>query len=101
VPRGQQDALVAAFQKAYNSFWPYPKGALDDKSELANVIHSKSRTRLNNLIADTQGTIVIGGRSEGKRIEPTIVKDVQLDDVLMDESVQVIYLMVTSLTAGL
>jgi aldehyde dehydrogenase (NAD+) len=101
VPRDQQNALVAAFQKAYNSFWPYPRGALDDKSELANIIHSKSRIRLNNLITDTEGAIVIGGRSEGKRIEPTIVKDVQLDDVLMNESVQVIYLKFTSLTAGL
>jgi aldehyde dehydrogenase (NAD+) len=88
VPRSEQDALVAAFQKAYNSFWPHPKGPLDEKSELANIIHSKSQARLQKLIVDTKGTIVMGGKSEGKRIEPTIVKDVKIDDVLMDESVQ-------------
>jgi aldehyde dehydrogenase (NAD+) len=84
VPRTHQDALVAAFQKAYDSFWPHPKGPLDEKSELAHIIYSRAQTRLQNLISDTRGTIVMGGRYEGKRIEPTIVKDVKLDDVLMD-----------------
>ena|ERR1700733_5321395 len=74
----------AAFQKAYDSFWPHPKGPLDEKSELAHIIHSRAQTRFQNLISDTKGTIVMGGRCEGKRIEPTIVKDVKLDDVLMD-----------------
>jgi hypothetical protein len=80
--------LVAAFKKAGDSFWPYPKGPLDDKSELANIIHSRSRARLQALIAGTKGTIAMGGKSEGKRIEPTIIKDVKADDVLMQEFVQ-------------
>jgi aldehyde dehydrogenase (NAD+) len=87
VPRHQQEALIAAFQKAYDSFWPHQKGPLDDKSELANVIHSKSQARLQKLIADTKGTIVVGGKSEGKRIAPTIVKDVRIDDVLMEDEI--------------
>jgi len=84
VPRNQQDALVAAIRKAYDSFWPHPRGPLDAKSELANIIHSGSQARLQKLIADTRGTIVMGGKSEGKRIEPTIVKHVKVDDVLME-----------------
>lgn len=84
MPRTHQDALVSAFQKAYDSFWPHPKGPLDEKSELAHIIHSRAQTRLLNLISGTKGTIVMGGRSEGKRLEPTVVKDVKLDDVLMD-----------------
>ena len=88
VPRNQQDALVTAFKKAYDSFWPYPKGPLDEKSQLPNVnITPPSQDRIKNLIARTQGTIVMGGQSEGKRVAPTIVKDVKEDDILMEEFV--------------
>jgi hypothetical protein len=58
---------------------------------LGNIINSKSQTRLQNLITGTKGTIVIGGRTECKRIEPTVVKDVTTDDVLMDEFVQLCF----------
>ena len=74
VPRSQQDALVAAFQKACDLFWPHPKGSLDEKSEMANIIHVRSQTRLQSLIADTKSTVAIGGKSGGTRIELTIVK---------------------------
>jgi hypothetical protein len=30
----------------------------------------------------------MGGKYEGKRMEPTIIKEVKTDDVLMEESVQ-------------
>lgn len=93
--------MVAAFRKAYDSFWPHPKGSLDEKSEMANIIHSRSQTRLQSLIAGTKGIVAIGGKSEGKRIELTVVKDVKIDDVLMDESVPFIYLRDTILTAKL
>lgn len=80
--------MIAAFKKAGDSFWPHPKGPLDDKSELANIIHSRSQARLLALIAGTKGTIVMGGKSECKRIEPTVIKDVKIDDILMQEFVQ-------------
>ena len=90
VPRNQQDALVAAFKNAYDSFWPYPKGPLDENSQLANVnITPTSQARIQNLIAGTKGTIVMGGKSEGKRTAPTIVKGVKEGDILMEEFVYI------------
>lgn len=85
VPRSQQDALVAAFKKAQDTFWPYPKGALDEKSDLACVITPATLERLSNLVAGTKGKVVMGGKTEGRRMEITIVKDVKLDDILMEE----------------
>lgn len=85
--RKHQDALVTAFQKAYESFWPHPNGPLDEKSELSHIINAANQARILNLIANTKGSIVLGGKSEGKRIAPVIVKDVKLDDILMEEFV--------------
>jgi aldehyde dehydrogenase (NAD+) len=88
VPRTQQEPLIAAFKKAYDSFWPYPKGPLDEKSELANVnITPTNQARIQKLIAGTKGTIVMGGKSEGKRIAPAIIKDVKEDDLLMEDEI--------------
>ena len=88
VPRNQQDALISAFKKAYESFWPYPNGPLNDESEFANVnITPTNQDRIKNLISGTKGTVVIGGQSKGKRVALTIIKDVKEDDLLMEESV--------------
>ncbi|KAF7975581.1 hypothetical protein HWV62_9291 [Athelia sp. TMB] len=83
VPRDGQDALVAAFQKAYDAFWPHPKGNLDEKSEMGHIITPESQARILKLISGTNGTIVKGGESSGRRIALTIVRDVKVDDVLM------------------
>ena len=83
VPRDKQDALVAAFQKAYDAFWPHPKGNLDEKSEIGHIITPESQARILKLISGTKGTIVKGGESSGRRIAMTIVRDVKVDDVLM------------------
>ncbi|KZP20523.1 aldehyde dehydrogenase [Athelia psychrophila] len=65
----KQDALVAAFEKAYDAFWPHSKSSLDENSELGHII-SAAR-----------------GQSEGRRIALTIVKDVRPDDILMREEI--------------
>lgn len=91
VPRDQQDALVSAFTKTFRAFWPHPRGPLDDESELANINKPANCGRLQNLISDTEGTIVLGGNSNEKRIAPTVVKDVNTDDILMQECVQIIF----------
>jgi aldehyde dehydrogenase (NAD+) len=88
VPRAQQDAVVAAFKKAYQTFWPHPKGALDPLSEMGAILNPHHHARLTELLGRTQGTIAHGGNSEGtKRIEPTVVTDVKLNDALMEECV--------------
>ncbi|KAJ7889922.1 Aldehyde/histidinol dehydrogenase [Mycena olivaceomarginata] len=86
VPRAQQDAVVAAFKKAYQTFWPHPKGALDPLSEMGAILNPHHHARLTELLGRTQGTIAHGGNSEGtKRIEPTVVTDVKLNDALMED----------------
>lgn len=91
VPRAQQDELVAAFQKAHSSFWPSPEGAVDPKSDLGRIVNATHYARLWNLIKSTKGTIVAGGRTRDLKIELTIVKDVKVDDILMEEYVLLSY----------
>ncbi|KAJ7469963.1 Aldehyde/histidinol dehydrogenase [Mycena galericulata] len=86
VPRAHQDAVVAAFKKAYQTFWPHPKGALDPLSEFGAILNPQHHARLLALLARTQGTVVLGGSAEGtKRLEPTVVANVGLDDALMED----------------
>ncbi|KAK7055353.1 aldehyde dehydrogenase [Favolaschia claudopus] len=86
VPRAQQDAVVAGFKKAYETFWPHPKGALDAKSEFGAILNPHHHSRLMDLLGRTKGDIVLGGKAEGtKRIEPTIVANIKLGDALMEE----------------
>ncbi|KAJ7882834.1 Aldehyde/histidinol dehydrogenase [Mycena leptocephala] len=86
VPRAHQNAAIEAFKKAYRTFWPHPKGALDPLSEMGAILNPHHHTRLMELLRRTQGNIVHGGNTEGtKRIEPTLVADVGLDDSLMED----------------
>ncbi|KAL1743350.1 Aldehyde/histidinol dehydrogenase [Schizophyllum fasciatum] len=80
VPRAHQDAFVAAIQKAYKTF--YPNGALDTTSTLTSI-HPTAKERVKNLIASTHGEVVAGGQESDGRIEPTIAKNVAVDDALM------------------
>ncbi|KAJ7310002.1 Aldehyde/histidinol dehydrogenase [Mycena albidolilacea] len=86
VPRAHQDNVVEAFKKAYQKFWPHPKGALDPLSELGGILNPHHHARLTALLGRTEGNIVHGGNTEEyRRIEPTVVKDVRLDDSLMED----------------
>ncbi|KAF8172803.1 Aldehyde/histidinol dehydrogenase [Mycena galopus ATCC 62051] len=86
VPRAHQETAVEAFKKAYRTFWPHPKGALDPLSEMGSILNPHHHERLMELLRRTQGNIVHGGNAEGtKRIEPTLVTDVGLDDALMED----------------
>ncbi|KAJ7802239.1 Aldehyde/histidinol dehydrogenase [Mycena olivaceomarginata] len=62
VPRAQQDAVMGS------------------------ILNPHHHARLTELLGRTQGTIAHGGNSEGtKRIEPTVVTDVKLNDALMED----------------
>ncbi|KAJ7909225.1 Aldehyde/histidinol dehydrogenase [Mycena leptocephala] len=88
VPRAHQDAAVEAFKKAYRTFWPHPKGALDPLSEMGAILNIQHHARLTELLRRTKGNVVHGGSSEGtRRIDPTLVADVGLDDVLMEDEI--------------
>lgn len=84
-----QSALVEAFRKAYDSFWP--KGPLDSSSEMACVLNARHYERNKSLLSRTKGKVVIGGQAgQDLRIEPAIVTGVKLDDPLMEESVELV-----------
>ncbi|KAJ7629993.1 Aldehyde/histidinol dehydrogenase [Mycena polygramma] len=87
VPRARQAAVVEGLKQAYHTFWPHPKGALDPLSELANILKPDHHAHLVELLKRTQGTIELGGSMVGKRIEPTVVADVELRDVLMEDEI--------------
>ncbi|KAJ7141582.1 Aldehyde/histidinol dehydrogenase [Mycena filopes] len=88
VPEAYQEAMVAAFKKAYHALWPHPKGALDPLSEMGAMINMAHHDRIMKLLDRTQGSLVHGGKTDGsKRIEPALVANVTLDDVLMESEI--------------
>jgi aldehyde dehydrogenase (NAD+) len=88
VPRKDQDKVVEAFKKAYASFYPYPKGAIDPASPYGRIVNPIQHHRVATLLRESKGEIALGGGIDGdKRIEPTIVKNVTMDDSLMQEEI--------------
>ena len=63
----------------------YPNGP----ESITRVISTSHATRIKSMLANTQGTIVLGGQVDVERryVAPTIVRDVKGDDALMDEYV--------------
>jgi aldehyde dehydrogenase (NAD+) len=89
VQEQHQSALVEAFKKAYDSFWP--KGPLDSSSEIARLVNTRHFERNKSLLSRTKGKVAFGGQAgQDLRIEPAIVTDVTLDDPLMEESVELV-----------
>ncbi|KZT25852.1 aldehyde dehydrogenase [Neolentinus lepideus HHB14362 ss-1] len=84
VPRHKKAEFIAALEKAYKAF--YPDGPLAPTSHIGKIINPSHHARLSWMLKNTKGKIVIGGQIEGdKRIAPTVVDDVPLDDVLMED----------------
>lgn len=79
----------------------YPSGALTSDS-FARIISDKHWYRIKNLIDNTKGEIVYGGKTEEsqKFIEPTIVKGVKGDDSLMSEFVFLLSLFIAVCFSG-
>ncbi|KAL1753083.1 Aldehyde/histidinol dehydrogenase [Schizophyllum commune] len=95
VPRSNQGAFVAAIQRAYKQF--FPDGALASSSTLT-AVHPSARERVKGLISSTKGDIVVGGQESEGRIEPTVVKNVEIFAPIMpivpvdniDEAIKII-----------
>ncbi|KAL1680556.1 Aldehyde/histidinol dehydrogenase [Schizophyllum commune] len=112
VPRAHQDAFVDAVKRAYEEFWPEGKAtATEDGMATATEdgktatyltlsgVHPTARNRINGLVRDTKGEVVIGAATNGSSemrgqcnnskvgddaiLAPTIVRDVGLGDALM------------------
>jgi acyl-CoA reductase-like NAD-dependent aldehyde dehydrogenase len=86
VPRGVQDKLIEEFIKVYKEF--YPEGAHKSDS-YSRMITPAAWRRVKGLLEKTNGTVVIGGGSDETDlfIEPTVLKDVKVDDATMDEEI--------------
>lgn len=84
VPRAFQDEFVNALVQRYHKF--YPDGA-DKSDSFSRMISVRHLERLRGLLSATKGTIVAGGEVDAstKYFAPTIVKDVKLDDALMQD----------------
>jgi aldehyde dehydrogenase (NAD+) len=77
-------ALIESLKDHYASF--FPDGALASES-YSRIVSDSHLGRLVDLIKNTKGEIVLGGKweqSEGRRgMEPTVVINVTRDDVLL------------------
>lgn len=81
--RPKQDELIEAFKQHYAAFWP--EGPLDSKSysRIVNEMHFK---RVTSMLERTKGEIVLGGQSRPNfSFEPTIVKNVEDGDSLLEQ----------------
>ena len=90
VPRSIAVKFYEGLRKAYESF--FPTDPLHPDSKWGKIINRRHFDRLTGLIKHTNGKIFLGGRDDpaSHRIELTVVKDVKLDDVLMEEWVSVV-----------
>ena len=83
VPAEAQEALVAALAKAYDAF--YPEGPATGAS-ISRLISGRTLNRPKGMLDKTSGSIVRGGETDeaSRYMAPTIVRDVRLDDSLME-----------------
>ena len=86
VQRDVQDSLVEEFVKVYKIF--YPEGARRSDS-LARLVSPTAWKRVKNYLDNTKGTVVVGGGADEADlfIEPTVLRDVALDDITMSEEI--------------
>ncbi|EMD34726.1 hypothetical protein CERSUDRAFT_116921 [Gelatoporia subvermispora B] len=86
-PRDKVDALVEAFKKAYEGFFPENE-PLSANSDWGKIVNPNHHARLRGLLERSKGEVVIGGQHDGaRRIAPTILKNVPADDSLLEEEI--------------
>ncbi|KAF9038271.1 aldehyde dehydrogenase [Hymenopellis radicata] len=88
VPTNDASAVVAAFHRAYRSFFPEDGGALSSSS-FSRIVATAQFRRLVFLLDKTKGSIVMGGRYDAStlQMEPTLITDVAEDDVLLSDEI--------------
>ncbi|KAK7436759.1 Hexadecenal dehydrogenase [Stygiomarasmius scandens] len=80
---GMMDELVKAFKKAYAE--SFPNGSPLESNDYAHIINEHHFRRVEILLEETKGKVVIGGGKDPKtfKMEPTILTGVTGDDALM------------------
>src|SRR6267142_6482896 len=83
IPRSAQDAFVEAIKEAAKEFHLDDALASDSYGSIVSASHFK---RLQSLMQKSSGEIVVGGdtNEEGRRITPTIYRDVKEGDSLLE-----------------
>lgn len=83
VSKQREAEILDALKQVNQTF--YPDGALN--SQIGHIVDEQHYQRLKKFLKETKGRIVFGGGTDDatRRIEPTVVTDVALDDVLMSE----------------
>ncbi|KAI0763354.1 aldehyde dehydrogenase [Trametes elegans] len=86
VPEETQEALVAAFRKANQQFFPDGAKTSDSFGRIVTEAHTE---RIGKLINQTRGTIAFGGEIDipERYVAPTVVSNVHPDDPLMVEEI--------------
>jgi len=86
VPRSSQEAFVEALKVAYQKFYPDSPEA---EGAFGRVVNDQAFDRISKLLEASKGTVVFGGDTDSatKYIAPTVHKDVQMDDALMQEEI--------------
>ncbi|KAF7363850.1 Aldehyde dehydrogenase [Mycena sanguinolenta] len=90
VPKEAQEPLIDAMKSVYTNFYPETTGESPTPPQnVTKLVHHGAFNRVNGLVQNTKGTIVVGGQNDEatKYFAPTIVRDVQLNDSLMSEEI--------------
>ncbi|OBZ77334.1 Beta-apo-4'-carotenal oxygenase [Grifola frondosa] len=88
VPRAKVDAFIASLKKAHDAF--LPNGPLHKNVELSKIV-TPSHTRASEISSRApKGKIVSAGSTRATGGSPTIVKDVPVDDALMENPIPLV-----------
>jgi acyl-CoA reductase-like NAD-dependent aldehyde dehydrogenase len=81
-----QDRLIEELRKVYAEFWP--EGA-SQSNDYGRIINDRQFRRLENIVDNTKGSIVIGSKRDAKTrfLEPTVIKDTPPDDISMFDEI--------------
>jgi len=87
VTKDKHDALVEALLETYEQFYPKADGGPAESASFGRLINQRHFERVQKVLDRTKGEVVAGGETNAttKYIAPTIVKNVSLDDSLMEE----------------
>ncbi|KZV89019.1 aldehyde dehydrogenase [Exidia glandulosa HHB12029] len=87
IRREYQEDFITALKEAYLEMWPGKDGALSEDTNLGFLPTTTHFARVLDLLDRTHGRVVVGGQhlKSERRVEPTVLADVALDDGLMDE----------------
>lgn len=85
IPREAQDNFIEQLKKVHKEF--LPDGDALKSESYARMVSEGHAARIKKLIDNTKGKIVLGGENDvqAKFIAPTVIRDVPLDDITMEE----------------